>query len=105
MATCLCTCDRSRATSGVHDYEQKRDDQSKPIPHRTGEEVRDSQHVHMNTDELRPGHGLLALRGWRNAMALEDIAHCLVADRVSQMVQGALNAIITPGTVLSCHAD
>jgi hypothetical protein len=33
----------------------------------------------MDADELPPGHGLCALRGWRDAIALEDVTDRLIA--------------------------
>jgi hypothetical protein len=89
----------------VDEARRARDDQPKPTPDFTVEEVGGPQHVQVESDELPPRHGPLTLRGGEDAMALEDIAHRLVADRVSQMVQGALNAVIAPRAVLSCHAD
>jgi hypothetical protein len=89
----------------VEEAQQTRDDQPKPTPDFTVEEIGGQQYVQMGPDELPPRHGPLTLRSGGDAMALEDMAHRLVADRVSQMIQGALNAVIAPGMVLSCHAD
>jgi hypothetical protein len=89
----------------VEEAQQTRDEHPTPTPDFTVEEVGGQQHVQVGPDELPPRHGPLTLRDAGDAMALEDIAHRLVADRVSQMIQGALNAVIAPATVLSCHAD
>ena len=58
----------------------------------------------METDELPPSHGLFALRGRRDTIALEDIVHRLIADCIAQMVQGTLNAIIVPRAIFPRYA-
>src|SRR5437016_3327128 len=57
----------------------------------------------METDELPPGRGLLPLRGRWDAVTLEDVAHGLIAHRVSKIVQCPHNPIIASGTILSGH--
>src|SRR5262249_43361752 len=59
--------------------------------------------IAMATDELMPGGGLPPLWRWWNAMLLEDIAHALVAERVSQVGQCSHNTVIAPGAVLAGH--
>jgi hypothetical protein len=57
--------------------------QPTPNPHLNGEKVGRHQHVHVGMDKLMPGRGPFALgRRW-NPMALQDIPHGLVADRVT----------------------
>jgi hypothetical protein len=43
----------------------------------------------------------MPLRHWWEAMALEGIPHCLVAEGVAQVLPGAYNAIIAPGASLT----
>src|SRR5206468_6876719 len=69
------------------------------------EEVRGDQHIHMRTDKLLPRGRRLALGSRRKAMALQDIAHRLVTDRVPEVGEGADNPIIAPGVILPRHAD
>jgi hypothetical protein len=54
-------------------------------PGLSGEEVRRHEDVHVRADKLLPRRGGLALWRWRDAMALEDVAHRLVADREAQV--------------------
>src|SRR5262245_65075789 len=58
----------------------------------------------MRTDELFPGSGRLALGRRRDAMALEDVAHGLVTDSVSEVHQGANEPVVAPGAILPRHA-
>jgi len=58
----------------------------------------------MDTDKLSPGRGFLALGGWGNAVAFQDIPHGLIADAIAQVEQSTHNAIIPPRAVLSGHA-
>jgi hypothetical protein len=83
--------------------EEGKDHQPPPRPHLTGEEVGRDEDVHMETNELLPGRGLLPLRGGWDAVALEHIADGLVAHPISKIVQGPHNPIIAPGTILSGH--
>src|SRR5262249_39657928 len=55
-------------------------------------------------DKLLPGGGLLPLWCRKNAAALQDIAHSLVTDGVSQVVQGTRDPVITPGAILLSEA-
>src|SRR5262247_1906695 len=59
----------------------------------------------MRTDKLLPRRGRLALRGRRDAMALEDVAHRLRTDRQAQVGEGADNPVIAPGAILLGHTD
>src|SRR5712691_1065233 len=69
------------------------------------EKVGGYQHIQMRTEKLLPRGRRLALWGRRNAMALEDVAHRLVTDRIAQVHQGSDNAVIAPRTVLLGHTD
>src|SRR5215470_12737467 len=70
-----------------------------------GEEVGGDQHIHMRTDKLFPRSRLLALGGWEDAVALQNVAHRLVTNSVAQMLQGTDDPIVTPGAILLCHVD
>jgi hypothetical protein len=59
----------------------------------------------MDTDKLQPSHRLLALRSGGNAMPLEDVSHCLIADRIAQVGQSTHDTVITPRAVLTGHPD
>jgi hypothetical protein len=87
----------------MDETEEGSNQQPKSIPHLAVEEVGGPQHVHMHTDELPPRHGLFALRSWWDAMALEDIAYCLVTDRIAQVGQRTHDAIIPPRAILAGH--
>src|SRR5215475_2057829 len=54
----------------------------------------------MCADKLLPGGRRLPLGSRRDAMALEDVAHRLVADRQAQVGQGADNPVTAPGAIL-----
>jgi hypothetical protein len=69
-----------------------------------GEKVRGQQHIHVETDELSPGRGLLALGGWEQPLAFQDVPHRLVADTIAQIAQGPYNAVIPPRAILAGHA-
>src|SRR5262245_31070005 len=91
-------CHHVRQVSGMsidmHAHEEEREDQLQPTPHRTEEEVRGTQHIHVYTNELRPTHGLLPLWGGGNTVTLEDIAHRLIADRIAQVAQSTYDPVI-----------
>ena len=58
----------------------------------------------MDADKLAPGHSLLALRGWGNPIAFQDVPHGLVTDVIAQVEQGAHYAVIPLRAVLAGHA-
>ena len=65
-------------------------------PYLTVEEVRGPQYIEMETGELAPCHGLLALRrGW-DAATLENVAHRLIAERVAKIGHSTHDAVIAP---------
>jgi hypothetical protein len=68
-------------------------------PDLSGEEVGRHEDVHVRPDELLPGGRGLALWRWRNAMALEDVAHGLVTDRRAQVGQDPHDAIVAPRAI------
>jgi hypothetical protein len=55
----------------------------------------------MRAEKFSPGGGFLACWCGGNLMALEDISHSLITDRVAQMSQGTDNPIVAPGAILS----
>ena len=57
----------------------------------------------MYTDELPPRHGLFALRRWWDAVPFQDVAYCLVTDRIPQVDQSIHDAVIAPRAVLPGH--
>jgi hypothetical protein len=57
----------------------------------------------MDADTLPPGHGLFALRSWRDAMALEDIADRLIACGIAKILDGSNNTVIAPRVILAGH--
>src|SRR5262247_1089637 len=59
----------------------------------------------MRTDKLLPRRGRLALRGRRDAMALQNVAHRLRTDRQAQVSQGADDPVIAPGAILPGYPD
>src|SRR5262245_29814648 len=69
-----------------------------------GEEVGGHQHIHMRANKFLPRGRFLALWGWENAMASEDVAHRLVANRVAEMDQCTGDTIIAPAAVFLGHA-
>ena len=77
------THDREKTIEG---YEKKQgmDHQLIPCTH-FGEKVSGEQQVHVDTDELSPGHGLLALRSGWDTMTFEDVTHRLITQGVSQI--------------------
>src|SRR5262252_10664060 len=72
-------------------------------PDLSGEEVGRHEDVHVCPDELLPGGGGLALWRWRDAMALEDVAHRLVTDRQAKVGQSTDDPVIAPGAILLRH--
>src|SRR5262247_1541284 len=58
----------------------------------------------MRADERLPRGRGLTLRSWGEAVALQDIAHGLVTDRVLEVGQGADDPVVTPGAILLGHA-
>jgi hypothetical protein len=85
-------------TTAAEDTKERCDHQPEPTPYRTGEKVRGQQRIHVETDELSPGRGLLALGGWEKPLAFQDVPHRLVADAIAQIAQGTYNAVIPPNT-------
>src|SRR5215831_11320404 len=69
------------------------------------EEVGRHEDVHVYANELLPCRGRLPLWCWRDAMALEDVAHRLRTDGQVQVGQGADDPVIAPRAILLGYAD
>ena len=82
------------------EHEAGREHQPQPIPRFGREEVCGDQHSQMDADKLPLGEGLCAFRGWRDAMALEDVADRLIAHGIAEILGGSDNAVIAPRAVL-----
>jgi hypothetical protein len=74
-------------------------------PDLSGEEVGRHEDVHVCADKFLPGRRGLARWRWRNAMALEDVAHGLVTDGVPEVGQGADDPVIALGAILPRHTN
>src|SRR5207245_2830238 len=74
-------------------------------PHLGSEEVGGHEDVHVRADELLPYRGRLAFWRWRDTMALENIPHRLVTDRIAQVGEDADDPVVAPGTIFLGHAD
>jgi DNA invertase Pin-like site-specific DNA recombinase len=61
-----------------------------------GEEVGPGQHFHVGANEVAPARRMLALWCWGNAMALENITHCLVGNAMSEIGERSHHAIVAP---------
>ena len=86
----------SLTTTEGNTKEKQRDHQPTPRPYLARQELGSSQHIHVDTDKLPPGHRLLALWSGGNAMPLEDVPSCLITDPLAQVLQSALDTIIAP---------
>ena len=86
IAPCYHARDRDRAVTDVEEQQYGSNHQSQPGPHLAGEEVRGSQHVHVDPDELLPGYGRLSFRRWGSMGTLEDVAHRLVTDGIAEFL-------------------
>ena len=60
-----------------------------------------TEHVPVGSEECLPGGLLLAFRCWLDPMSFQDVADGRIRDRVSQVGQSALDAIVAPGWALS----
>src|SRR5205085_79832 len=90
-------------TREVDEKEHVVRDQACRCPDLSGEEVRGDQHLHMRADKLLPCGRRLALGSRCDAMALEDVAYCLVTDREAQVGEGSNDPVIAPGAILFGH--
>jgi hypothetical protein len=70
-------------------------------PHLGREAIGRYQHIHMGANKLLPRGGLLALRGWRDTVAFEDVPDGLGTDGMPEMFQRPSNTVIAPAPVLS----
>src|SRR5215813_7946612 len=83
--------------------EKRGNEPPQSAPYLIVEEVRGPQYVEVDTDELAPCHGLLALRRGCEAVTFENVAHRLIAERIAEMGQGTHDAVIAPRAVLPGH--
>ena len=65
-------------------------------PDFSGEEIGGPEHGRVPADELDPGGVAFAFGCRAQPLALQNIAYSLVGDPMTQMSQGANNAVITP---------
>jgi hypothetical protein len=75
--------------------------QAPPREHFHRKEVRACQHIHVRPNEVAPACALFALRGGRNPISPQDIAHALVGNLVTQIGHCSDDAIVTPARVLT----
>ena len=59
----------------------------------------------MRAETRRPRGRRLPLGSRGDAMALQDVAHRLISDRLAKVGQGADDPVRAPGTILLRHAD
>jgi hypothetical protein len=86
VSKCRCASGQVNSASGhVHDEQQIVGDQTTLSPDFDGREVDCSQNVPMGFEEGLPGRLPFPLRHWFDAMLLEDVAHGLVGDLVTQI--------------------
>ena len=63
-------------------------------------EVDGRQDIPVSLQECGPGRMLASVRGWLDAVSLENVANGCVRDAVADVGQRALNAIATPAGIL-----
>jgi hypothetical protein len=88
------------ATTKGKEKEDEGHDPSQPAPRLAIKETGSHQHIPVASDELAPSDGLFSFRDRWDTMAIEDIAHCLITDRIAQMLRGPLHAIIAHQRVI-----
>src|SRR5262245_28237912 len=98
-------CNMHSARAELHHHQDIICDQAVPRGYLHGEEVRGSQYLPMEPQELGPTHtGLASSGGEIHMVATEDVAHGDRIDAVSQVGQGTLDTAVTPRRVLFRHA-
>ena len=93
------------ARGQVHCEEQVECDQSLLRPDLDRSEVNGTQHIPMGTEECLPGCLPAALRSRLDPMSLQDVADGCVRDDVPQVGQSTLDAIVTPGWILTGYSE
>src|SRR5215831_5532477 len=66
-------------------------------------EVGPDQHRLVSSKEVSPAGRVLSFGGGWDAVAMKNVANRLVGELVTQVGQGAHDAIVAPGRVLFCH--
>src|SRR5262245_34705163 len=74
--------------------------QSTPGQHLHRKEVRPDKHVRVRPDEFLPGRRAAPLRCWSDVVPTQDVAYGLVGDLMTEVGQGAYDAVISPAAVL-----
>ena len=59
----------------------------------------------MRADEVGPTHLLTTLGNRSNTMVAQDVTYGLIGDTMTQIVQCAGDAIVSPPAILTSHAD
>ena len=89
----------------LHDEQEIEGHQAAFRPDFDGGEVDGRQYVPMGLDERGPGSLTLSIACRFDAVLFEDVADGLIGDLVAQIGQCTLNAVVTPGRILACHAE
>ena len=89
------------ARGQFHDEEQVERDQAVGGPDFDRREIDRRQHVPMGLEKRLPGGLTLAIRGRLDAVLFQDVAHGGVRDRMPEVGQRALDAVITPGGIFA----
>ena len=89
----------------LHDEQQIEGDQAAFRPDFHRREVDGRQHVPVGLDEGRPRRLSLSLTCRFDAVLFQDVTDGLVGDLVAEVGQRSLDAIVTPGRILACHAE
>ena len=79
--------------------------ETSPSKHLNREEVGSCQDGEVRGDEILPGSSLAAFRCRSNPVLAKDVAHGLIGNDMAEIGQGADDAVVPPGEVLSCEAD
>jgi hypothetical protein len=77
--------------------------ETKPRQGLNGAEVCPGEDGHVGGDELLPLRALAACRGWRDAVALQNVSDRLIADLMAEIGESASDTIVIPAFVLLGH--
>ncbi len=91
--------------SQFHYEEQIVRDQATLAPDFDGGEIDGGEHVPMRFQKRLPGGLPLTLRGWLDAMLLQDVPHGRVGEAMAEVGERPLNAVVAPTGILGCQAD
>ena len=87
------------ASGQLHDDQEIKGDQTVFGPNLDCREIDGGQYIPMSLEERLPGGLSPPLRRRLDAMLLQDVSHAGIGDLMTQVGQGALNAVITPGRI------